>query len=106
MKSGGGIGNPNSILSHMSSRRTGIEDLKSDLISRVFAQALDTEKRNVAKGLKIFQQQLWKYLLHVCDEYIVLQNVKHTLLSPVHLWRHGVGDSDRQHQSISSHEGD
>ena len=44
----------------MSSRRTGIEDLKSDLISRVFAQAPDTEKRNVAKGLKFFQQQMSK----------------------------------------------
>ena len=39
-------GNPNSILSHMSSRRTGIEDLKSDLI---FFAAPDIVNPNLQK---------------------------------------------------------
>ena len=61
--------NPNSILSYMSSRRTGIEDLKSDLICRLFA-APDMEEgggglgehkfANVAKSYKFVQRQMSK----------------------------------------------
>ena len=46
--------NPNSILSHMSSRRTGIEDLKSDFISFAAPDIVNPNLQKFAWYLEIF----------------------------------------------------
>ena len=70
--------NPNSILSYMSSRRTGIEDLKSDLICRLFA-APDIEEKG---GGAVWEQ--------ICKCSKKLQ-IRPTANVKVHFWNKSTG---------------